>query len=322
MLKDSDDLSWYSRKADGLRRDIGVRGAATDRERARRVKALLDALVRAGVKGSIEHRTLYTRRLPPGCRGCLGGKGSTCFITGKCTRECFFCFNEKPRRDGMVMHGIPVDSPDEALEIVDRYALRTVGISGGEPLLFPDRVLGMLRAFKRHSAGLRVDLYTNGDRLTPPLARELREAGLDSVRFNLAAREFDTAPVRLALEHFDEVTVELPVVPERMMELEAMVLELDALGVPFLNIHELFACRENERGVVARGHAAEGKEAGTLQWKPVAEAEEAALSLLLFGLKNTKKLSIYYCSCGTQELIGSRGLRRRRRVRGKEVPRL
>lgn len=35
--------------------------------------------------------------------------------------------------------------------------------------------------------------------------------------------------------------------------------------------------------------------------------------LELDALERTKTLSVYYCSCGTQELIASRGLARRRR---------
>lgn len=68
MLKEKDDLSWYARKADALRRDIAVERAEDDAGRPERVSALLEALRRDGVKGSLERRTLYTRRLPPGCR--------------------------------------------------------------------------------------------------------------------------------------------------------------------------------------------------------------------------------------------------------------
>lgn len=302
MLKAKDDLSWYARKADGVR---GVRGEVLGAGETRRARSLLDALEAGGVKGSIEERTLYTRRLPPGCRGCLLGRGTNLYITGLCTRECFFCFNEKPRRDEIVVHGIRVERPEDAAEIAERYGLASVGISGGEPLLFPERVLGVLRALRRLPRRVRVDLYTNGDRASEALLLELKEAGLDSVRLNLAANGFDLAPMKRILSVFPESAVEVPVVPGLMAKLNRMVMDLDGLGAPFLILHELFACRENS-GAARRS--------GSLLWSPVQGAEEAALELLLFALERTSRLCAYYCSCLTQESISRRGLARRRQA--------
>ncbi len=314
MLKEKDDLAWYARRADALRHDLPIERRPDDDQRAARVDALLEALAAGGIRGSIERRTLYTRHLPPGCRGCLGGKGTNAYVTGACTRECFFCFNQKPRNDDLVVHGVRIAEPEEAPAIVQRYALRSVGISGGEPTLRPERLLRLVRALRTLPFRVRIDLYTNGDRLTDALLAQLRDAGLDALRFNLVAREFDTEPLECAMHFFDEVAVEIPVVPDRMRELMAMVLKLDALGVPFLNIHELFACRENWAHVAFEGYDANGATSGVLTWEGVAGADEAALTLLLFALRNTKQLSTYYCSCKTQEDISGRGMRRRVRL--------
>lgn len=314
MVDDGYDLAWYARKADALRHDLPIARSGDDPARAERVAALLQGLQAGGIKGSIERRTLYTRRLPPGCRGCLGGKGTNAYVTGACTRECFFCFNQKPRNDDLVVHGIRLAEPEEAPEIVQRYGLRSVGVSGGEPTVRPDRLLRLVRALRTLPFRVRIDLYTNGDRLTDELLAQLKEAGLDALRFNVVAREFDTEPLERAMRFFDEVAVEVPVVPDRMRELQAMVLRLDDLGVPYLNIHELFACRENWAHVAYEGFESSGAAGDSLMWEPVAGADEAALTLLLFALKNTTRLSTYYCSCKTQEDISARGMRRRIRI--------
>jgi hypothetical protein len=81
--------------------------------------------------------------------------------------------------------------------------------------------------------------------------------------------------------------------------------------VPFLNIHELFLCAENSDRVVAEGQVPLKSDSRHLLWRPTAASGLAALDLLLFALERTKTLSVYYCSCGTQELIASRGLARR-----------
>jgi pyruvate formate-lyase activating enzyme-like uncharacterized protein len=312
VLEDKDDLSWYAKKADGLRKGVGAPRARAPEDP--RVAALLADLTAGGIRGSVERRTLYTRRLPPGCRGCLSGKGTNAFVTGLCTRDCFFCFNQKPRVDQLVVHGIPIAEPEEAPYIVRRYGLRSVGVSGGEPTLRPERLLRLVRALKSMPFPVRADLYTNGDALSDELLGRLKEAGLDALRFNVVARNFDLGPVERSLRVFPETAVEIPVDPAQMAELKEMVLRLDALGVPFLNIHELFVCRENAARVAARGHASAADEAPGLLWEPVAGGDAAALELLLYGLRAAKNLSVYYCSTRTQEDISARGLRRRRRL--------
>ena len=305
-----DALSWYARKA--ARASTPLPGAEPDAARVEAIRVRRERLRAAGIQGDFESMTLYTRRLPPGCVPCLEGMGTNLYVTGLCTRDCFFCFNSKPRKDETVVHGIPIDDPSEAARIVARFGLRSVGLSGGEPLLRPERVLALLAVLKAMPDPPRVDLYTNGDLATVGLLARLRRAGLDSIRFDLAARDYDLGPVRRAMRIFDEVAVEIPVVPEHRERLEGMVLELDALGVPFLNIHELFLCAENNERVTAGGQVALRDGSRHLLWRPTAASGLAALDLLLFALERAQALSVYYCSCGTQERIAARGLARRR----------
>ena len=312
-LEDGDDLSWYAREA--ARALAPLPGCEPAAERVEEIRGLLARLRRGRIKGDFASMTLYTRRLPPGCRSCVAGRGTNLYVTGLCTRDCFFCFNQKPRTDETVVHGIPISDPASAPAIVARFGLRSVGLSGGEPLLRADRVLALLGALKAMPEPPRVDLYTNGDLAGDDLLLKLRRAGLDAIRFDLAARDYDLEPVRRALRIFDEVAVEIPVVPEHKERLEGMVLELDALGVPFLNIHELFLCAENLERVIAAGQVPLEAQPRHLLWRPTAESGVAALELLLFALERTKTLSVYYCSCGTQELIAERGLKRQRRTK-------
>jgi uncharacterized protein len=310
-LRDGDDLAWYARKAARLWGRSGAPGEEPAALDAARLRTRLAALRAAGVKGDPSSMTFYTKRVPPGCRGCLAGRGTNALMTGLCTRDCFFCFNRKPRVDEFVVHGIPVETAEQGAEIVSRYDLRSVGISGGEPLLRPERVLVFLRAVRAlPGPRRRIDLYTNGDRATDALLGRLKRAGLDSVRVDLAARDYDTTPVETARRWFDEVTVEIPVIPGHEAALRRMVDRLDALAVPFLNLHELFACDENRERVLSGGRAEGPGVYRHLLWKPVAESGLAALDLLLYAVR-CRVLSAYLCSCGTQELISRRGLARR-----------
>lgn len=313
-LRESDDLSWYARRAATAAVEPG---AEPEPAQVGRIEALLERLRAAGVRGDGGSMTLFTRRLPPGCKPCLKGQGTNLYVTGLCTRDCFFCFNQKPRRDETVVHGIPVGRPEEAGAIVERFGLRSVGLSGGEPLLFPERVLAILRTLKALKDPPLVDLYTNGDRADEGVLRRLEAAGLDGIRFDAAARGYDLAPVALARSYFRDVAVEVPVVPEDMPRLRSMVRELDALGIPFLNIHELFLCAENRDRVLAGGERPkEGARSAHLLWRPTARSLECCLELLLLAARECRTLSVYLCSCGTQEAISRRGLARRRALAG------
>ncbi len=311
MLRDSDDLSWYARKA-ALALTPGRESA--DDGLPRRLERLLLRLRAAGVKGDASTMTLFTRRLPPGCRPCLAGRGTNLYATGLCTRDCFFCFNQKPRKDELVVHGIGVKTPEQAAEIVERYGLRSVGISGGEPLLFAQRVLDIVRVLRALPRRVTIDLYTNGDRADEPTLRALRQAGLDGIRFDLAARDYDTSPVERALAFFQDVTVEIPAVPRDVERQRRMIGELDELGVPFLNLHELFVSPENAQRMKAEGYEAVDGGHERLLWQPVPESAEAALELLVYACEKARTLSVYYCSCGTQDAISRRGLAWRRRA--------
>lgn len=309
MLAESDDLTWLARKAAAaLRPSL----PEPDPALVERLKLRLQRLRAAGIQGDFESLTLHTKGLPAGCRTCLEGRGTNLYVTGRCTRDCFFCFNHKPRTDELVVHGIKVKAPEDAAAIVERYDLSSVGISGGEPLLRPKLVLSVLAALRKLERPLTVDLYTNGDLLDEPLLESLRDAGLHSVRLNMAARDYDLAPLRRALPFFPDAAVEIPAVPADLERQKRLILDLDALGARWLNLHELFVCAENAQRMSEEGYAAVEAKHDHLLWSPVPESAEAALELLLLAQERCKTLSVYYCSCGTQELISKRGLERRR----------
>jgi pyruvate formate-lyase activating enzyme-like uncharacterized protein len=313
LLKEEDDLSWYARKAGAS----AAMGRAGEPSGDGSDPSLLRALLARGIRGDPARRTLFNRRLPPGCRACLQGKGSNVLVTGLCTRECFFCFNPKPRSDEFVVHGIPVRSAGEGAALVERYRLLSVALSGGEPLLRLDRVLGLAREVRRLPRRVRLDLYTNGDLLTPETAERLRGAGIDSLRLNLAANGFDLRPVEAAVRFFPDVAVEIPVVPSLVERIRSLALDLVRLGVPFLILHELFECVENSGGMRSEGLAASDRgKFHHLLWRPVKRAGDLALEMLLFVVDHAPGLNAYYCSCLTQEDISRRGWLRRMRLAG------
>lgn len=278
--------------------------------------ALLQGLLELGAHGRPERRTFTTTgKLPPGCRSCLRGRGSNLCLTTLCNRDCFFCFNPKPRKAGMSVHGRPAADAEQAAAILAEIDVASVGLSGGEPLLDAETTLTTARKIKeRMGAKVRLDLYTNGDRLTPELALRIKESGVNGLRLNLAARDYDPAPVRIALEAGLAAEVEIPAIPEHESRVKFLMEELDALGASHLILHELFASAQNLDSLRAKGLRGKDdpEDSRALSWSPVAGSEETAYRLMTYALGRGFRLSVYYCSCGTQEWIAENALARRR----------
>ncbi len=282
-------------------------------EMANRRKAKLLRLLKAhGIKGWPERGTLFTRQLSDGCKPCLSGEASHLSVTTLCNRDCFFCFNPKPRKDVLSVHGREVSSLDEAILGLKEMGVKSVGIGGGEPLLFPQRVFEIIKALKKNlGSDLWIDLYTNGERLTLNILKELKAAGVSGLRIDLAAREYDAEPVRLAREVFNDVEIEMPAIPEDKKVVRDIMSYLDELGVKQLILHELFASAANIDSLKKRGYHASssGSPDFRLTWSPVAKSEETVYGHLLYALIHQFKMSVYYCSCRTQDWIAENALK-------------
>jgi pyruvate formate-lyase activating enzyme-like uncharacterized protein len=211
------------------------------------------------------------------------------------------------------VHGKAVREESEIPDVLLQNGIASVGLSGGEPLLDPKRVLRIVKLLReRFGKDLRIDLYTNGDLFTPDLLDELRQAGVDGLRINLAANGYKLDPVQMALGRIGDVTVELPAIPQHRESLKRIVRELDAVGAKHLILHELFASAQNIDALSDRGcRAAEG-DYDKLTWSGVADSGELALEIMRYAQENTKTLSVYYCSCATQQWIAENALKRAR----------
>jgi hypothetical protein len=136
-------------------------------------------------------------------------------------------------------------------------------------------------------------LYTNGDLLDEARLAQLRDAGLDEIRFNIRARNYNLRPVRLARPYIPTVTVEIPAIPEDYPRVTRCLPELAAIGVDHLNLHQLVANVHNHRRLGRRPYTflppAAFREA------PVAESELVALRLIRFALDEQINLPIHYC---------------------------
>lgn len=255
---------------------------------------------------------VYTGHLSPGCETCAQGSWSCLFLNRRCTRNCFFCPQDKKRNNTFCPtegnYGIAFRFPGEYARFIKALHYKGVGITGGEPFLDFDCLLKYIKIIKKScDSKIYIWLYTNGDLVSKKNLKTLSDLGLNELRFDLSARNYDLSPVELAVKYIDRVTVEIPAIPEDFKAVKSILRSLQKIGVRHLNLHQLFFNEQNQHEFVKRGY--------TLLHHlkhppyPVFESEMTALQLIKYALDNRIQLSINYCSSIYKSRFQNRGLR-------------
>jgi pyruvate formate-lyase activating enzyme-like uncharacterized protein len=270
---------------------------------------LLDALsgrVHLGAKGSKP----YIHSLSPGCEICQNGDWGCNLINRLCTRNCYFCkrhHSVKTELDSET-EGYIFATPSAHVEFIKTFGIKGVGFSGGEPLLVKERLLNHIRAIRKEFGhSIYLWMYTNGDLVDREILTELRDTGLDEIRFNLSAREYDLTPIITAKKYIPTVTVEIPAIPEDIELVKSLLIEMQLVGVDFLNLHQLYVRSQNWRELLRRNYHIDCS-TGT----GIYESEMCALMLLLHACEQQLQLPINYCSCVYKSRFQTRGYRIRR----------
>jgi len=189
-----------------------------------------------------EGEIVYLGSLSPGCRICKEGTWDCIFTTMKCNLDCEFCYSP---------HAIPRDyagslfgrTPQQIAENHARTHVTGISFSGGEPFVDAQKLFEWVAWFTSRYPDRYYWVYTNGLLADEENLRRLGELGVDEIRFNTAAIDYDDPTVMrnlaTAARFIPNVTVEIPAIPEHAHKLLSCLAEWCALGVRFLNLHEL-----------------------------------------------------------------------------------
>lgn len=272
-------------------------------ERNRRLQTISDK-----INVSFFGNKIHSGKLSPGCMICGQGGWSCMFINGLCSRNCFYC----PQDRTMTKEREP-DSEGIAFSLrgymayIKKFAVKGVAFSGGETFLVFDRLVEYIRAIKGKSKkSFYVWLYTNGDFIDKEKLTVLNKLGVDEIRINISANKYDLQCVKLATAYFHTVTVEIPVIPEDFNSVKRLLPKMEKIGVQYLNLHQLLATKFNYENYIKRNY--------TFLHYPrvlVYESELMALDILKFAVDNGIRLPINYCSSLYKDHFQNRGLQLR-----------
>ena len=267
------------------------------------------ALKKKGVQVRNDSKSLFVNRISPACQACQTGAGSaTFFVSLRCHRNCFYCFNPN-QEDYEYFQQNQRDLTAELHQLHDQgERLRFAALTGGEPLLFKQESIDFFKNARDVFPGIYTRLYTSGDQIDEEILQELKEAGLDEIRFSIRmtdlakGREATLERIALARDYIPNVMVEMPVLPNTLTEMKGILTRLDQLGIFGINLLEF--CFPYHKANIFRMKNYKIKPrpfrilydywyAGGL---PVASSESVCLDLLEFAAEAKMKMGVHYCS--------------------------
>ena len=243
------------------------------------------------------------------CLACRTGKNTgSVFVDLRCTRNCYFCFNEnQPHKDRF-----KIQKRDIELELKQAHRAGAhydcLAITGGEPILNKEQALSFLGLARRLYPDVHLRLYTNGELADKATLEELKECGLNEIRFSVKpddvadTRNLVLANIERAVSLIDDVVIEMPVMPGTLDEMKALMMQADAMGVRGMNLLEFCFPLHNAEEFRRRGFKLRHRSrkyphdywyAGGI---PVAGSEKEALELLRFAADEGLRLGVHYCS--------------------------
>jgi uncharacterized protein len=249
------------------------------------------------LSGKINSRFLGNKigpgKLSPGCMNCGQGTWSCIFIDCLCTAKCFYCPQDRKNKKERPPNesGLIFENAEDYVDYLEKFKFKGASFSGGEPFLQYKKVLtytGKIR--ERFGEEFYIWLYTNGDLVNEEKLRALKEAGLNEIRFDISARNYDLKALKKALGIIDTVTVEIPAIPGDYEKLKKCLPRLKALGVAHLNLHQLFANQHCYKPFNDRGY--------TFLHQPnipILESEMTALRIIKYAVDKNIGLPINYC---------------------------
>jgi pyruvate formate-lyase activating enzyme-like uncharacterized protein len=266
-------------------------------------------LADAGALIRNEGKSVYANRISPACLACREGVGSaTFFVSLRCNRDCYFCFN--PNQEHYTYYRehqrdliVELDKIKDSGEKVSHLAL-----TGGEPLLHPEESLAFFEHARSTFPDSHTRLYTSGDLITPELLERLKQAGLDEIRFSIRlhdsehGRQTTLRRIAVARDFIRDVMVEMPVVPGELGTMRDLLVELDELGIFGINLLEFCFPFRNADVYRRKGYRIKNPPyqvpynywyAGGL---PIAGSERDCLELVEFALQRKLKMGVHYCS--------------------------
>ena len=256
---------------------------------------------------SFKNTKLWINSLSKGCQLCGEGEWSCLFITGKCNANCFYC-PANQQTDGIPSTQLTsFNNVDDYIQYLDFFGFKGASLSGGEPLLFFERTLDYVQNIKKYfDDKVYLWIYTNGILGSEDIYRKLANAGIDEVRFDIGATNYNLKFLIKAKDIIPNISVEIPAVPEEFNKLKRVIPELISIGVSNLNLHQLRLTNYNAPKLLKHNYTYLHGEQAT-----VMESELTALKIIEYVADNNLNIGVNYCAFNFKNRFQKAGFRKK-----------
>ncbi|MBU3906619.1 MAG: radical SAM protein [Nanoarchaeota archaeon] len=186
-----------------------------------------------------------------GCKYCVKGEKLVLFISGKCSRNCYYCSlsNKRKNKDVIFANERVCKTPKNAVEEAIESNAKGAGITGGDPFLFLDRTIAYAKALKRKfGKRFHIHIYLPTKLLTEQKLKKLSRY-TDEVRFHpeflskkLNEKEIQAEidKIKLAGKFFkkNSIGIELPMIPDKKEDILKFIIKISPY-ISFVNLNEL-----------------------------------------------------------------------------------
>ncbi len=234
----------------------------------------------------------YVGRLTRGCRECMKGAKLVLFVTGKCSKDCYYCpiSEERVNRDTVFANEVEVNDIHQAIDEARLINATGMGVTGGEPLLQLNRTIKYVRAFKdEFGKSFHIHLYTGLEPVPLNAIKQLLDAGLDELRLHRFEVGTDYKELRQVMKMKGRLGIEIPVIPGMLEHLKKLLQQFDDIGIDFVNLNEMEFTELNAQQLRKREYKLDTDSIASVQ-----NSEKEALELLEWAVRNTS-LNIHFC---------------------------
>ena len=253
--------------------------------------------------------------LAEGCRLCMKGRKSVLFVTGLCSRKCFYCpiSDKRYGKDVVYINEWPTKKEPDIIEEIRLCSSEGIGITGGDPLEKLERTVALIKKLKQvFGKKFHIHLYTPMEKVTKNRLLKLFSAGLDEIRFHpniLNRREWK----KLLLADLGwDAGIEIPSIPGRYYEtLKLLEYCCDIPFIKFININELELSDTNANKLTKLGFRA--KDSISYAIKGSEEMSKELLRKL-----RTRNINVHYCTAKLKDKVQ---LAKRIKLRSKKASR-
>lgn len=244
-----------------------------------------------------------TNQLPEGCKFCVKGRKLVLFITGICSRNCFYCSLSERRKNIDKVWANERECRSEKDAIAEAIASHAsgAGITGGDPLIVLPRTLRYAKALKKKfGKKFHIHIYLPTLLATKDKLKKLSKY-VDEVRFHpeFLKKDIEDEVEKIKLASLfwkkQNIGIELPMFPGRIKETFEMIKEASPF-ISFVNLNELEISDTNFNYIIK--HYKMNKDGYTAKG-----SKEAGLKILKLCERAKLKLNVHFCTAETKNFF-------------------